>query len=99
MVKHSQKALITVLKSYVETRMVTLMQQRYASSLGKTLEGCWKISPGKSIIRRFVKNIATAGIRTVAFYTKFMQEILEFWMKEYGQAKSGSTRVVKNIKN
>ncbi|KAI5528911.1 hypothetical protein TVAGG3_0315340, partial [Trichomonas vaginalis G3] len=29
MVKHSQKALIMVLKSYVETRMVTLMQQRW----------------------------------------------------------------------
>ena len=62
-----------------------------AVSLGKTLESCWKISPGKSIIRRFVKNIATAGIQTVAFYTKFMQEILEFWLKEYGRAKSGST--------
>ena len=39
----------------------------------------------------FVKNIATVGIQTVGFYTKFMREILEFWLKEYGQAKSGST--------
>ena len=38
-----------------------------------------------------MKNIATAGIQTVAFYTKFMREILEFWLKEYGGAKSGST--------
>ncbi|EAX84210.1 hypothetical protein TVAG_011860 [Trichomonas vaginalis G3] len=70
MAKHSQKALITVLKSYVETRMVTLMQQICVSSLGKTLESCWKISPGKSIIRHFVKNIATAGIQTVVFLYK-----------------------------
>ena len=42
-------------------------------SLGKTLESCWKISPGKSIIRHFVKNIATVRIPAVAFYTKFMR--------------------------
>ena len=38
-----------------------------------------------------MKNIATVRIPAVAFYTKFMQEILEFWLKEYGRAKSGST--------
>ncbi|EAX91800.1 hypothetical protein TVAG_176590 [Trichomonas vaginalis G3] len=67
MAKHSQKALITVLKSYVETRDGYINATKMAREAGRL-----------NHLNRFLNSAK-------------MQEILEFWLKEYGRAKSGST--------